>query len=357
MRQFCGIILLLMLPILMLAQTSCYNETRSRGISLFNKGQYENAIKAFTTAKSCPDKPSTNDLDTWIKKCDSEISERKRKEEECKRIIEERNVLFSIFPSSVEIDANGGSKTFTIDCGRTWSIDTNTNSWGHLTKQGNTLTLRVDANYSSSSRTDYFTIRSGSKTLRVNISQKGKSTNTITSSGNSIICIYDGGYFIRDGKHWYEYRPKDKPNTTWATYSQTKEDDNYYFIKSSVSEVCVPKSSVNKVYIEKNGKWEVVYNTTQVFNFCPQRGSKLFCHTTGFFFKDGDNWTEYRPEKNSKSGWNTYVQSSLDSDFYYLKNSQCEVAVPRKTSNKFFIKMPTDSKWKEVYTTTQVFDY
>lgn len=363
MKRALSFLILFCVSVWTVGQTSCYNENRSRGISLFNGGKYSEAIKVFTVAKSCPDKPSSNDLDTWIKKCDDAIAEKKRKEEERKRkeererILEERNAYFSISPSNVEIDANGGSKTFTISCSRTWAIGTNTYSWGHLTRQGNTLTLRVDANTSSSSRTDYFTIKSGSKTLRVNISQKGKSIIENSSSRNSFICIYDGGYFIRDGTQWYEYRPQSKPNTYWANYSQTKEDDNYYYIKSSASDVCVPKSSINKVYIYRNNQWEVVYNTTQVFQFCPQRGNKLFCHTTGFFFKDGNNWKEYRPSKNSNSAWASYEQTSFDDGFYYIKSTQCEVAVPRKSTNKFFIKKPSENKWEEVYTTTQVFDY
>ena len=71
MRRIIGFTFLLFISVVLYAQTSCYNETRGRGISYYNKGQYENAIKAFTAAKSCPDKPKNNDLDSWISKCKS----------------------------------------------------------------------------------------------------------------------------------------------------------------------------------------------------------------------------------------------------------------------------------------------
>lgn len=78
---------------------------------------------------------------------------------------------FHISSQSAGFGSEGGTKTFTVSSSGAWTISVNTASWGHLTRSGNTLTLRADANTSSSSRTDYFIIASGSKTLRVDISQ------------------------------------------------------------------------------------------------------------------------------------------------------------------------------------------
>lgn len=52
----------------------CYNTTRSQGISLFNQGKKAKAKEYFVSAKTCPDKPSNNDLDAWIKKCEGDKS-------------------------------------------------------------------------------------------------------------------------------------------------------------------------------------------------------------------------------------------------------------------------------------------
>ena len=69
----------------------CYEKNRSRGIAAMNKKEYDKAIGCFETAKVCPDKPSSNDLDAQIKKCkqlknkaiqDKKEAEKKRKQEE-----------------------------------------------------------------------------------------------------------------------------------------------------------------------------------------------------------------------------------------------------------------------------------
>lgn len=48
---------------------SCYTDTRSQGIALYNQKKYTEAINYFEAAKDCPDKPSADDLSDWIRKC------------------------------------------------------------------------------------------------------------------------------------------------------------------------------------------------------------------------------------------------------------------------------------------------
>ncbi|HIZ87629.1 MAG TPA: BACON domain-containing protein [Candidatus Coprenecus pullistercoris] len=55
---------------------SCYHSTRQQGISCYNDGDYNIAIDCFNAAKLCPDKPSSDDLDTWISKCRTKIREK-----------------------------------------------------------------------------------------------------------------------------------------------------------------------------------------------------------------------------------------------------------------------------------------
>lgn len=74
---------------------------------------------------------------------------------------------------NVNFSSSGGSQTINVNTNCSWDIAVKTNSWGHLTKYGNTLTLRVDANSSSTQRTDYFTIKAGGVEKRVNITQSG----------------------------------------------------------------------------------------------------------------------------------------------------------------------------------------
>ena len=98
---------------------------------------------------------------------------------------------FSISSQYVNFGADGGYRTFTVSSSAAWKISVNTESWGHLSRSGNTLYLRVDANNSSSSRTDYFKISSGSRSIRVDISQ-GKG-NSLTVSSEYLSFSSSGG--------------------------------------------------------------------------------------------------------------------------------------------------------------------
>lgn len=98
---------------------------------------------------------------------------------------------FSISSQYVSFGSDGGNRTFTVSSSAAWKISVNTANWGHLSRSGNTLYLRVDANNSSSSRTDYFTISSGLKSIRVDISQ-GKG-NSLTVSSESLSFPSAGG--------------------------------------------------------------------------------------------------------------------------------------------------------------------
>ena len=154
---------------------------------------------------------------------------------------------FRITPQTVSFGADGGTRTFDVSSSNSWNISVNTASWGHLTRNGNTLTLKVDANNGTSSRTDYFNISSGSKTLRVDISQsKGSSfsvssqnLNFPSSGGSQILTItssdtwnigtstYDWGHLTKNGNQLIV-----RIDANTSTSSRT----DYFTIKSGGSE-------------------------------------------------------------------------------------------------------------------------
>lgn len=80
----------------------------------------------------------------------------------------------SVDPSYLTFDASGGTRTITINSNTNWSISLNTRSWGHLTTNGNTLTLRVDPHTGTTDRDDYFKIKAGDKEEKISIIQKAK---------------------------------------------------------------------------------------------------------------------------------------------------------------------------------------
>lgn len=76
----------------------------------------------------------------------------------------------------IYISADGGSRDITVYTDGDWYVDVDVASWGHLSKYSDSVTLRIDPNSSSSSRTDYFILKSGSYTKRVNITQSGNTS-------------------------------------------------------------------------------------------------------------------------------------------------------------------------------------
>ena len=98
--------------------------------------------------------------------------------------------LFSVSPTYAQFTYEGGSKVFIVKANSPWKISTNTKSWGHLVKSGNTLTLTVDANTRQSSRSDYFEIVSGEKRIRISISQTGDLRQIDNRNPNAIKQTY-----------------------------------------------------------------------------------------------------------------------------------------------------------------------
>lgn len=94
---------------------------------------------------------------------------------------------------NVSYSYSGGTRTITVSTDGEWQISTGTAGWGHTSISGNTITLRIDPNTTSTSRTDYFVIKSGSKEKRINISQDGKPATRLSVSTENVSFGKDGG--------------------------------------------------------------------------------------------------------------------------------------------------------------------
>lgn len=73
----------------------------------------------------------------------------------------------------IYMDSQGGTVEISISTDGDWYVSVNPESWGYISKSTNFLTLRLDRNNSSSTRTDYFEIKSGDLSRRINITQYG----------------------------------------------------------------------------------------------------------------------------------------------------------------------------------------
>ena len=100
----------------------------------------------------------------------------------------------SVSTDNISFSSSGGSRSITVSTDGEWRISTETNSWGHTSINGNTITLRVDAN-DGDSRTDYFVVKSGSMEKRINISQDGSLATYLRLSKSTIEASRSGtGY-------------------------------------------------------------------------------------------------------------------------------------------------------------------
>ena len=103
---------------------------------------------------------------------------------------------------NLSFSSNGGTQTITVSTNGTWSIGTSTYLWGHLSKDGDKLEVRVDPNTGADPRTDYFTIKAGDQEKRVNITQSAPSSSSssweVSGTSRSYTDIASALKYIKD---------------------------------------------------------------------------------------------------------------------------------------------------------------
>ena len=176
------------------------------------------------------------------------------------------------------------------------------------------------------------------------------------------LVAYEGGYFIKNGEKWTEFRPQDKAEA-WNEYEQYKENDIFYFLDSKRCRVAIPKLACDKIFVDrkKNENWEVVYNTISIHPFCPNEEGPFYCYTTtsieydGYFVRDNGRWREYRP--NMKRGlWAEFDEVGDNDTHFILKSKHNTVLVPKTTADRFIITKNDNSSWRGGYTAVAIYD-
>lgn len=151
--------------------------------------------------------------------------------------------------TSISVPSGGGSYTINVYTDGVWNIGTRSASWAALSSGSNYVSLKVTTNNSSSSRSSYFTISTGNKTVRVNITQKGESASYlyVEPSSHSFPCSGDSKtFYVRtDGEwnvdvglcNWGHYSTNHSNNTitVWLDRNCRGSDpsrDDYFVIKA-----------------------------------------------------------------------------------------------------------------------------
>lgn len=283
--------------------------------------------------------------------------------------------------SDVEFSASGGSRTIDIYTDGECQISTQPESWAHATINGNSISLRVDEN-PGTKRTDYFVIKSGSYTERINISQAGKSATRLSVStenvsfsytgGSRTITVYtDGEWQISTGTAGWGHTSISGNTITLRIDENTSSSSrtDYFVIKSGSKEKRInitqtadntPRAEVNRVWVEHNISrtgYNSVYNALWGWQQVPYTYNVMRIHidfdvnnmkgktirVCAFFFdEDGDKLTTSNNQFRAPNGQVT-VQNTGTATYENSNWSDYVLEIPygvmRKGDNKFYIQI------------------
>lgn len=205
---------------------------------------------------------------------------KKEKNTTKKKKTKRENPYLNLSTTEISVSHEGGTKRINITCDSIWKIDIGTRKWIKLSKSNDGVTLKIERNETNSSREDYFTIKSGKLTKRVNIKQ----------SAND--------------------KPNAKIDSLWVEHNIPKNEQNYMRIHVNFV--------VNNKLNEKI--WVCAF-------FFDEEGNKLTSSTYGYKTPDGQltvQETHIMSYKNSR--WKDFVLEIPSSEI-------------KKGSNKFYIQI------------------
>lgn len=89
--------------------------------------------------------------------------------------------------TSISASASGTTEYITVSSNTTWEIQYPSGTMYSVTRNGNTLTVKINANTSSESRNDYFNVKTtdGNKVQKITLTQSGKYSSSSSSYNSS----------------------------------------------------------------------------------------------------------------------------------------------------------------------------
>ena len=106
----------------------------------------------------------------------------------------------SVSKTSISAQANGTTEYITVDCNTSWEIPYHSGNMYNVTQNGNTLTVKIHANPSTQSRSDYFYIQTtdGNKKQKIELLQSGRVDQNLPTA--KILKIWKNDNVSVDGK-------------------------------------------------------------------------------------------------------------------------------------------------------------
>ncbi len=248
------------------------------------------------------------------------------------------NISLSVSSSNMYFNSSGGIKNITVTTNGTWQIGSNTITWGHVSKNGNQLSIRADKNNSTSQRSGSIIIKAGNKEQRINISQSGFVDNLSVSSENLDFDSSGGTktITITSSSAW-----QIGSNTlTWGHVSKNENqlsirvDKNNGTSQRSGSIIIKAGNKERRIYISQSAFVANLSVSSENLNFDSSGGTKILSINTN------ETWQI----KESTSSW-----------IHFEKNgSQLNVIIDKNTNrdsrtDRFIVKTGTIEKRITVY--------
>ena len=163
------------------------------------------------------------------------------------------------------------------------------------------------------------------------------------------VCLYKGGYFIKMDKNWYQYTPDD---SSMKVYEEYNSDKDFYYVKGNGVQMAIPSYAGNKdvVWKSQGGDWVKAYDVIRCYTDSPGRSPQIFAYDTGFFLKIDNQVKRYDPSIKSKDKFITYEVYKVNDAFYFIKNKNEALVIPRQWWNpfqKYDYKKEEWVKWKD----------
>ncbi len=280
----------------------------------------------------------------------------------------------SVSQTSINCSASGTTEYLTVTSSKTWEVQYASGTMYDVTRNGNTLTVKIKPNSTKESRSDYFNVRTkdGSKVIKVQMTQSG--TKDLSVSKTSINASYNGTteyITVTSGKAWeVQYASgtmydvtrsgntltvKIKPNSSTESrsdYFNVRTTDGSKVVKikltqdgkPSSSSASTPKAKVHKVWAEHNVmhdgvKCMAIHVKFEVDNMKGKTGRIAAYYYTESGTKLVDKNNSYRTTAGNVSVGEDFTPSydgSIWEDFvFYMPNS--ELHITEVGDYKFFV--------------------
>lgn len=199
------------------------DEALAEGKEKYDAGNYLKAKEFFEFVRNeCG--TYYGDVTNWINKCDAALMP-----------------TLSVSKYLISCSASGTTQYITVTSNTTWQIEHQTGTMYSVIKNGNTLTVRINANTSTNAREDFFNVKTtdGRIVKKITLKQSGKASSSSSSSSST--------------KSTSSSSSSSVSTTSTLSVSQT-------YIYSSYS------GSTRYLTVTSNTEWELLYPTGSMYS-------------------------------------------------------------------------------------------